>query len=56
MLLYVNRSIFISEKDKNTLFIKNIAENVTEDDLRGLFDDAVEIRLAKNKQGPGHRG
>ncbi|CAD5114725.1 DgyrCDS3768 [Dimorphilus gyrociliatus] len=45
------------EKDKRTLFIKNIADSVTEDDLYNVFSTATDVRLAKDKQnGYGHRG
>ena len=42
-------------KDDATLFVKNLAEDTTEDSLKEFFPESVEIRLPR-KPDESHRG
>ncbi|NXD76479.1 NUCL protein, partial [Halcyon senegalensis] len=39
------------ERDARTLFVKNLPYRVTEEEMREVFENAVEIRLVMNKEG-----
>ncbi|XP_035379215.1 nucleolin isoform X2 [Electrophorus electricus] len=39
------------ERDARTLFVKNLPYSVTEEDLKEVFDQAVEIRMPKGQNG-----
>lgn len=40
-----------SERDARTLFVKNLPYSVTQDDLKELFDQAVDIRVPMGTNG-----
>lgn len=40
-----------SERDARTLFVKNLPYSVTQDDLKELFDQAVDIRVPMGSNG-----
>ncbi|XP_021252768.1 nucleolin isoform X1 [Numida meleagris] len=39
------------ERDARTLFVKNLPYRVTEDEMKNVFENAVEVRLVLNKEG-----
>ncbi|NWZ14039.1 NUCL protein, partial [Agelaius phoeniceus] len=39
------------ERDARTLFLKNLPYRITEDDIREVFENAVEVRIVMNKDG-----
>ncbi|XP_061862116.1 nucleolin [Colius striatus] len=39
------------ERDARTLFVKNLPYRVTEDELREVFENALEVRIVMNKEG-----
>ncbi|NXY23837.1 NUCL protein, partial [Atrichornis clamosus] len=39
------------ERDARTLFLKNLPYRLTEDELREVFENAVEVRIVVNKDG-----
>ncbi|NXF30003.1 NUCL protein, partial [Nyctibius bracteatus] len=39
------------ERDARTLFVKNLPYRVTEDEMRDVFENALEIRIVMNKEG-----
>ncbi|NXG81058.1 NUCL protein, partial [Baryphthengus martii] len=39
------------ERDARTLFVKNLPYRVTEDEMREVFENALEIRIVMNKEG-----
>ncbi|NXS61948.1 NUCL protein, partial [Brachypteracias leptosomus] len=39
------------ERDARTLFVKNLPYRVSEDEIREVFENAVEIRIVMNKDG-----
>ncbi|NXP76902.1 NUCL protein, partial [Ramphastos sulfuratus] len=39
------------ERDARTLFVKNLPYRITEDEMREVFENAVEIRMVMNKEG-----
>ncbi|XP_075274274.1 nucleolin [Opisthocomus hoazin] len=39
------------ERDARTLFLKNLPYRLTEDEIREVFDNALEIRIVMNKEG-----
>ncbi|NXA26325.1 NUCL protein, partial [Ibidorhyncha struthersii] len=39
------------ERDARTLFVKNLPYRLTEDEMRDVFENAVEIRIVMNKEG-----
>ncbi|KAM7044021.1 nucleolin [Acridotheres tristis] len=39
------------ERDARTLFLKNLPYRVTEDEIREVFENAVEVRLVMHKDG-----
>ncbi|NWW76765.1 NUCL protein, partial [Climacteris rufus] len=39
------------ERDARTLFLKNLPYRVTEEDIREVFENAVEVRIVMNKDG-----
>ncbi|KAM6122398.1 nucleolin [Pterocles gutturalis] len=39
------------ERDARTLFVKNLPYRLTEDEMREVFENAVEIRIVMNKEG-----
>ncbi|OWF52089.1 glycine-rich RNA-binding protein GRP2A-like [Mizuhopecten yessoensis] len=43
------------DDDEKTLFVKNLAESVTEDSLKSFFSDTVEVRLPSRPDG-AHKG
>ena len=44
-----------ADKDAKTLFVKNLAEDTTEDSLKKFFPDSVEIRMPR-KPDDSHKG
>lgn len=42
---------FLSERDARTLFVKNLPFSATVDDLKEVFEDAVEVRLPPGQNG-----
>ncbi|CAN8190645.1 unnamed protein product [Coccothraustes coccothraustes] len=39
------------ERDARTLFVKNLPYRITEDDIREVFENALEVRIVMNKDG-----
>ncbi|NXT30231.1 NUCL protein, partial [Syrrhaptes paradoxus] len=39
------------ERDARTLFVKNLPYRLTEDEMREVFENAIEIRIVMNKEG-----
>ncbi|XP_054241855.1 nucleolin [Indicator indicator] len=39
------------ERDARTLFVKNLPYRITEDEIREVFENAVEVRMVMNKEG-----
>ncbi|XP_069720649.1 nucleolin isoform X2 [Phaenicophaeus curvirostris] len=39
------------ERDARTLFVKNLPYRLTEDEIREVFENALEIRIVMNKEG-----
>ncbi|NWS60189.1 NUCL protein, partial [Chunga burmeisteri] len=39
------------ERDARTLFVKNLPYRLTEDEMREVFENALEIRMVMNKEG-----
>ncbi|XP_068020015.1 nucleolin [Melanerpes formicivorus] len=39
------------ERDARTLFVKNLPYRITEEEMREVFENAVEIRMVMNKEG-----
>ncbi|NXY85204.1 NUCL protein, partial [Alcedo cyanopectus] len=39
------------ERDARTLFVKNLPYRVTEEEMRDVFENALEIRIVMNKEG-----
>nr|XP_041574030.1 nucleolin [Taeniopygia guttata] len=39
------------ERDARTLFLKNLPYRITEDDIREVFENALEVRIVMNKDG-----
>ncbi|NXG26345.1 NUCL protein, partial [Grallaria varia] len=39
------------ERDARTLFLKNLPYRVTEDEIKEVFENAVEVRIVMNKEG-----
>ncbi|XP_046754288.1 nucleolin isoform X3 [Gallus gallus] len=39
------------ERDARTLFVKNLPYRVTEDEMKNVFENALEVRLVLNKEG-----
>ncbi|XP_009981903.1 PREDICTED: nucleolin [Tauraco erythrolophus] len=39
------------ERDARTLFVKNLPYRLTEDEMRDVFENALEIRIVMNKDG-----
>ncbi|NXP66603.1 NUCL protein, partial [Chloropsis cyanopogon] len=39
------------ERDARTLFLKNLPYRLTEDDIREVFENALEVRIVMNKDG-----
>ncbi|NXQ76570.1 NUCL protein, partial [Quiscalus mexicanus] len=39
------------ERDARTLFLKNLPYRITEEDIREVFENAVEVRIVMNKDG-----
>lgn len=44
-------SICPSERDTRTLFVKNLPYSATADDLKEVFEDAVDIRVPQGQNG-----
>ena len=47
---------FNSDRDAQTLFVKNVSYNCGEREVRGLFPEAVDVRMPQKSDGYGHRG
>lgn len=43
--------ILPTERDTRTLFVKNLPFSATVDDLREVFEDAVDVRLPPGQNG-----
>nr|XP_009479757.1 PREDICTED: nucleolin [Pelecanus crispus] len=39
------------ERDARTLFVKNLPYRLTEDEMRDVFENALEVRIVMNKEG-----
>ncbi|XP_053930731.1 nucleolin [Cuculus canorus] len=39
------------ERDARTLFVKNLPYRLTEDEIREVFENALEVRIVMNKEG-----
>ena len=46
-----NINFYFTERDAKTLFVKNLPFSATADDLREVFEDAVDIRLPQGQNG-----
>lgn len=46
-----NFSFLFAERDARTLFVKNLPYRVTEEEMKNVFENAVEVRLVLNKEG-----
>lgn len=46
-----NFSFLFAERDARTLFVKNLPYRVTEDEMKNVFENALEVRLVLNKEG-----
>ncbi|GCB78927.1 hypothetical protein scyTo_0020730, partial [Scyliorhinus torazame] len=44
------------ERDCRTLFVKNLPFKITQDDLKEIFEDAIDIRIPASRDGSGTRG
>lgn len=44
-------ALFPTERDTRTLFVKNLPFSATADDLKDLFENAVDIRLPQGQNG-----
>ncbi|GCB73941.1 hypothetical protein scyTo_0003024 [Scyliorhinus torazame] len=44
------------ERDCRTLFVKNLPFKITQDDLKEVFEDAIDIRIPASCDGSGTRG
>ncbi|XP_048397924.1 nucleolin [Stegostoma tigrinum] len=44
------------ERDCRTLFVKNLPFKITQDGLKEIFDDAIDIRIPVARDGSGTRG
>lgn len=42
---------FPTERDARTLFVKNLPFSATADDLKEVFEDAVDVRLPQGQNG-----
>lgn len=40
-----------AERDARTLFVKNLPYRLTEDEMKNVFENAVEVRIVLNKEG-----
>lgn len=40
-----------AERDARTLFVKNLPYRLTEDEMKDVFENALEIRIVMNKEG-----
>lgn len=46
-----NFSFLFAERDARTLFVKNLPYRVTEEEMKNVFENALEVRLVLNKEG-----
>lgn len=46
-----NITIYSTERDARTLFVKNLPFSTTADDLREVFEDAVDVRVPQGQNG-----
>ncbi|XP_067851345.1 nucleolin [Heptranchias perlo] len=44
------------ERDCRTLFVKNLPFKITQDGLKDIFEDAIDIRIPASRDGSGTRG
>ncbi|XP_072111363.1 nucleolin isoform X2 [Mobula birostris] len=44
------------DRDNRTLFVKNLPFKITQDDLKEIFEDAIDIRIPTSRDGSGTRG
>ncbi|GCC23192.1 nucleolin [Chiloscyllium punctatum] len=44
------------ERDCRTLFVKNLPFKITQDDLKEIFDNAIDIRIPVSRDGSSSRG
>ncbi|XP_059801188.1 nucleolin isoform X2 [Hypanus sabinus] len=44
------------DRDNRTLFVKNLPFKITQDDLKEIFEDAIDIRIPTARDGSGTRG
>lgn len=42
---------FSSERDARTLFVKNLPYSITQDELKEVFDQAIEVRIPMDNNG-----
>lgn len=49
--LIVRASFCPPERDTKTLFVKNLPYSATADDLKEVFEDAVDIRVPQGQNG-----
>lgn len=40
-----------AERDARTLFVKNLPYRLTEEEMKNVFENAVEVRIVLNKEG-----
>lgn len=48
---YADINLCPTERDSRTLFVKNLPFSATADDLREVFEDAVDVRLPPGQNG-----
>lgn len=44
-------TFLFAERDARTLFVKNLPYRLTEEEMREVFENALEIRIVMNKEG-----
>lgn len=42
---------FLTERDARTLFVKNLPYSITQDELKEVFDQAIEVRIPMDNNG-----
>lgn len=48
---FANIGLCPTERDARTLFVKNLPFSATADDLKEIFENAVDVRLPQGQNG-----
>lgn len=51
--MFLNKYCLPSERDARTLFVKNLSYGITADELKEVFDQAVDVRIPMGQNGQG---